>query len=101
MPGDTRDRMAVRHAIRSAAMMSLIGGTVMISGLVGAKLGAIAAMLDGDAPKAIQWMNGLVTFGCFISAWWGGLLTLTTIPRFAPFTRDLPAVPPPDAARGA
>lgn len=101
IPGDTADRLAVRHAIRSAAIMSLIGGSVMISGVVGAKLGNAATMLDGDAPMVVQWTNGLVAFLCFLAAWWGGLMTLTTIPRLAPFTRNLPVVPPGDAAQGA
>jgi hypothetical protein len=101
IPADTPDRMAVRHAIRSAAIMSLIGGSVMISGIVGAKLGNAASMLDGDTPTFVQWANGLAGFGCFLAAWWGGLMTLTTIPRLAPFTRNLPVVPPPDAPQGA
>ncbi len=101
IPGDTADRMAVRHAIRSAAMMSLIGGTVMISALVGMKLGNAASMLDGDASTVVQWTNGLTMFLCFFGAWWGGLLTLTTIPRFAPFARNLPVIPPPEAPQGA
>jgi hypothetical protein len=101
IPGDTADRLAVRHAIRSAAIMALIGGSVMISGIVGVKLGNAAAMLDGDASMVVQWANGLVTFVCFLATWWGGLMTLTTIPRLAPFTRNLPAVPSPDATQGA
>jgi hypothetical protein len=101
IPGDTADRLAVRHAIRSAAIMSLIGGSVMISGLVGAKLGNAAVMLDGDTPMVVQWTNALVAFLCFLATWWGGLMTLTTIPRLAPFTRNLPIVPHPDAAQGA
>jgi hypothetical protein len=93
IPADTPDRMAVRHAIRSAAIMSLIGGTVMVSGAVGAKLGSAATMLDGDASKIIQWSMNLTTILCWLSAVWGGLLTLTTIPRVAPFAGPLPTVP--------
>jgi hypothetical protein len=93
IPADTPDRMAVRHAIRSAAIMSLIGGTVMVSGAVGAKLGSAATMLDGDASKIVQWSMNLTTILCWLSAVWGGLLTLTTIPRVAPFAGPLPTVP--------
>lgn len=93
IPADTPDRMAVRHAIRSAAIMSLIGGTVMVSGTVGAKLGSAATMLDGDASDIVQWTNNLTTILCWLSAVWGGLLTLTTIPRVAPFSGRLPTVP--------
>ncbi len=96
MPADTPDRMAVRHAIRSSAIMSVIGATVMVSGSVGAKLGSAAGMLDGDAAKAVQWTNSLALMLCGISALWGGLLTLTTIPRLAPFSGNLPDVPEPE-----
>ncbi len=96
MPADTPDRMAVRHAIRSAAIMSVIGATVMVSGSVGAKLGGAAGMLDGDASKLVQWANNLTGWICALSAMWGGLLTLTTIPRLAPFSGALPTVPEPE-----
>ena len=97
IPADTPDRMAARHAIRSAAIMSLIGGTVMISGTVGAKLGGAAMLLDGDTSAVVQWTNNLTTLLCWIGAMFGGLLTLTTIPRLAPFSGRLPVVPAPDA----
>ena len=93
IPADTPDRMAVRHAIRSAAIMALIGGTVMVSGVVGAKLGNAAMLLDGDTSKVVQWIINLATFLCGISALGGGILTLTTIPRIAPFAGPLPTVP--------
>ena len=93
IPADTPDRMAVRHAIRSAAIMALVGGTVMVSGVVGAELGNAAMLLDGDMSKAVQWTINLATFLCGISALGGGILTLTTIPRIAPFAGPLPTVP--------
>jgi hypothetical protein len=101
IPADTPDRMAVRHAIRSAAIMSLIGGTVMVSGAVGAKLGTAAMMLDGDASKILQWTNNLPTILCGLSALGGGVLTLTTVPRIAPFAGPLPLVPDPNPRQAA
>jgi succinate dehydrogenase hydrophobic anchor subunit len=96
MPADTPDRMAVRHAIRSAAIMSVIGATVMVSGSVGAKLGGAAAMLDGDASTFVQWTNNLASWIGGLGAFMGGVLTLTTIPRLAPFSGTLPHVPEPE-----
>jgi hypothetical protein len=93
MPADTPDRLAARHAIRSAAILALVGGTVMVSGTVGAKLGTAATLLDGDASQIIRWTNNIATILCGLSALWGGLLTLTTIPRVAPFAGRLPTVP--------
>jgi len=96
-PSDTSDRQAVRHAMRSVSIMSVIGGAVMVFGAIGAHLGGAATMLDGNAPKLFQWMNVFVAFVCALSAVWGGLLTLSTIPRLAPFAGELPMVP--DAKR--
>ncbi len=96
MPADTPDRMAVRHALRSAAIMSVIGATVMVSGSVGAKLGGAAGMLDGDASTLVQWTNNLATWIGGLSALLGGIVTLTTIPRLAPFSGALPHVPEPE-----
>jgi hypothetical protein len=101
MPADTPDRMAVRHAIRSAAMMALVGGTVMVSGTVGAKLGNAAVLLDGDASKLVQWTNNLAGIVCVLSAMLGAVLTLTTVPRIAPFAGPLPMVPDPSPPRAA
>jgi hypothetical protein len=101
MPADTPDRMAVRHAIRSAAMMTLVGGTVMVSGTVGAKLGNAAMLLDGDTSKLVQWANNLTTILCGLSAMLGAVLTLTTVPRIAPFAGPLPMVPDPTPPQAA
>lgn len=101
MPADTPDRMAVRHAIRTAAIMALVGGTVMVSGTVGAKLGNASVLLDGDASKIVQWTNNLATILCALSAMFGGVMTLATVPRIAPFAGQLPLVPDPNPPQAA
>ena len=93
MPADTPDRMAVRHAIRTAAIMALVGGTVMVSGTIGANLGNAAVLLDDDASKIMEWTNNLAAILCALSAMLGGVMTLATIPRLAPFSGPLPTVP--------
>jgi len=93
-PADTPDRQAVRHAMLSVSIMSVIGGAVMVFGAIGAHLGGAATMLDDNGSKLLQWMNVFVVVICGLSAVWGGLLTLSTIPRLAPFAGELPTVPP-------
>ncbi|HSL73675.1 MAG TPA: hypothetical protein VK853_04380 [Ilumatobacteraceae bacterium] len=101
IPADTPDRLAVRHAIRSAAIMALIGASVMVSGAVGAKLAGSAVLLDGDAPLVVRVTNGLGVGIGALGALWGAMLTLTTIPRLGLFSRHLPPVPAPEAPGAA
>ncbi|HSM67227.1 MAG TPA: hypothetical protein VK860_13045 [Ilumatobacteraceae bacterium] len=93
IPADTADRMAVRHAMRSASIMALIGASVMASGAVGAKLAGAAVMLDAGAPLLVRVINGLAVGIGALATFWGAMWTLTTIPRLAPFSRPLPPVP--------
>lgn len=93
IPADTPDRLAVRHAMRSASIMAVIGASVMASGAVAAKLASAAAVLDGGAPLPVQWLNGIVLGVGALGTGWGAMWTLTTIPRLAPFARPLPPVP--------
>lgn len=96
IPADTADRMAVRHAMRSASIMALIGASVMISGAVGAKLAGAAVFLDAGAPMPVRVFNGLAVGIGALATFWGAMWTLTTIPRLAPFSRPLPSVPVAD-----
>jgi hypothetical protein len=99
IPADTPDRMAVRHAMRSASIMSVIGASVMVSGAVAAKLAGAAVGLDADAPLPVRIANGLVVGIGALGALGGAMWTLTTIPRFAPFAGPLPPVPAADMPR--
>jgi Kef-type K+ transport system membrane component KefB len=99
IPADTPDRLAVRHAIRSAAIMAVVGASVMISGAVGAKLASAAVWLDQSAPVAVRALNGIAVGIGALGALWGAMLTLSTIPRIAPFSGTLPSVPDAEPAR--
>jgi hypothetical protein len=94
IPADTRDRMAVRHAIRTAAIFSVIGGSTMAIGLAGSRLLSVATSLSRNDGTLVDWAVGLCTIPLTLGFWWGALLTLTAIPRFAPFAGRLPHLPP-------
>jgi hypothetical protein len=93
IPADTRDRMAVRHAIRTSAILSVIGGSTMAIGLAGSKLANAANGVSRSDSTLIDWMLGLTTIPLMLGFWWGALLTLTSIPRFAPLAGRLPQLP--------
>jgi len=94
-PADTFDRMAVRYAIRSAAIMSVIGGSVMAIGTIGTMLASAAFSVRLDEPIS-AWVIGISALVSFVLASWGGLLTITVIPHVAPFAGRLPEVPMSD-----
>lgn len=94
-PAETFDRMAVRYAIRSAAIRSVIGGSVMAVGTVGTKLAGAAFSVRLDDPIS-AWVMGISALVSFVLASWGGLLTITVIPHVAPFAGRLPEVPMSD-----
>jgi hypothetical protein len=94
IPADTKDRMAVRHAIRTAAILSVIGGSTMAIGLAGSKLVGAANSLSRNDSTLVDWVVGLCMIPLTLGFWWGALLTLTAIPRLAPFSGRLPHLPP-------
>lgn len=100
MPADSADRQAVRHAIRSAAILSLVGGAALGIGAVTTRFADIVTMLAWTNTPMEQF--GVIARLCgWLLATWGALLTLTSVPRFAPFSGRLPAVPAPESAVGA
>ncbi len=94
IPADTRGRMAVRHAIRTAAILSVIGGSTMAISLAGSRLLTVATSLSRSDSTIVDWVVGLCTVPLLLGFWWGALLTLTSVPRFAPFAGRLPHLPP-------
>ena len=98
VPADTPDRQAARHAIRSAAIMSVVGGTTMVIGAIGAKLASTATTINsfGAHSSTMSWIITMCVSICGLGAFGGAMLTLTTIPRFALFSGALPSVPLPE-----
>lgn len=99
MPADTNDRMAARHAIRSAAILSVLAASMVVSGAVTAKLGNTAVLLDGDASTLVQWINSIAGIGGGLASLTALVATFTTIPRLAPLERRLPPVPHAEATQ--
>jgi len=93
VPADTSDRQAVRHAIRSVAIMSVLGGSSMAAGLVGGKLSQSASPLSSDVAP-LRWLLSGVSLLSAVAVLGGMMLTVTSVPRFAPFAGRLPPVPP-------
>jgi hypothetical protein len=95
VPADTPDRQAARHAIRSAAIMSVVGGTTMVIGVIGAKLASTATTINsfGAHSSTMSWLMTMCVSICGLGAFGGAMLTLTTIPRVALFSGALPSVP--------
>ncbi len=96
VPADSPDRQAVRLAIRSAAIMSVIGGATMAISGIGTKLGGSAISLAwGDASR-VWWTLSIATMIMAFGVVWGAMLTLTSVPRLAPMSGRLPSVPRPE-----
>ncbi len=97
-PADSPDRQAVRHAIRTSAIISIFGVAIMMLGMIGAKLGGSAVTMNNvvDRTEVMSWILGICSFGCGLVAMSGALLTFTSVPRLGPFAGKLPAVPLPE-----
>lgn len=96
-PEEAPDIEAVHHAIRSAAIMSLMGCALMAS----ATSAAIASERLNQMTDRASWPEDLLIqvlqYGALIGSFTGLMLSWRAIPRFAPFWRRLPAVPPEPA----
>jgi hypothetical protein len=81
-PVDVPEREAVQHAIRSASIVSLLGGALLLAGSAGSVAASGAALLDGDLAEPVRWANNLVLWTGFGGALTGFFLGVRAIPRF-------------------
>jgi len=81
---------AVHHAVRSAALVSL-SGTALMAASGTAYFSGIRAnqYADGVASQ----IGGITTWASVLGMFVGLMLSIRSIPRFAPFWRRLPPVP--------
>lgn len=86
-PAGPDDQVAARHAIRSAALVSLYGVLLMLTtSAVGIASATLFALTDSDAPIAV-W---LMVFVALIGFW----TSLRALPRFSPIWRRRQHLPP-------
>lgn len=84
------DMVAARHAVRSAALISLSGNAMMAAAGTAFFVGTrVATYGDGG----IATLGSLTTFASLAGIFVGLMLSLRAIPRYAPFWRRLPPVP--------
>lgn len=78
---DSPDLLAVRHALRMAAVLSVVGAVLVIVGFVGARLGNAASLNDGTRRNALQWISNISTLVSVIAILVGLPLSLRALPR--------------------
>ena len=88
---------AVEHAIRSSAIVSLSGCGLMLTGAGTMFLAMRVSWLASGTDVAFRSLHGWVHVFGFLATFTGLMLSWRAIPRFAPFWRRLPAVPPETA----
>lgn len=88
---------AVEHAIRSSAIVSLTGCGLMLTGVGTMFLATGVSWLASGTEVALRSLHGWVHVIGFFATFTGLMLSWRAIPRFAPFWRRLPAVPPETA----
>ncbi len=81
-PVDLPEREAVQHAIRSASILSLLGGALLLAGSAGSVAANGAALLDEDLAAPIRWLHNLLLLVGLAGAVTGFFLGVRAIPRF-------------------
>lgn len=94
---ESNEIAAVEHAIRSSAIVSLTGCGLMLTGVGTMFLMMRVSWLTGGTDVALRSLHGWVHTMGFFATFTGLMLSWRAIPRFAPFWRRLPAVPPETA----
>jgi hypothetical protein len=88
---------AVEHAIRSSAIVSLTGCGLLLTGVGTAFFMVQVSWLSSDTDIALRSLHGWIHAIGLVATFTGLMLSWKSIPRFAPFSRRLPAVPPETA----
>lgn len=91
-PVTDRHLDAAEHAVRSSALIALVGLSLLAVG----QLGTVAwqMTMNGSLRSiglVVVWVSGLLALG-------GAVLTFRSLPRFAPFWRKLPEIEPAASA---
>jgi hypothetical protein len=92
-PPESVDLESVHHAIRSAAIVSLLGASLMLLGVAANASAWPLALLDSDRSEAVRWMHNTLTIAANVAVFAGFMLSVRAIPRWGGFWRRLPPVP--------
>jgi hypothetical protein len=98
-PAEPAQFEAVHHAIRSAAIMSLLGAALMLVGLATINTASQTALIDTDQSEAVRWIHNTLAFTAFVAFVAGFLLSIRSIPRFGSPWRRVPVVVMPAEPR--
>ena len=79
--GSSSDLLAIRHALRTASVLTVVGAMFVIFGFVGVRLGQAAFVNDGSRSELLRWTSNLATF---ISANLGRRRSLTVVESTPP-----------------
>lgn len=94
---ESNEIAAVEHAIRSSAIVSLTGCGLLLTGAGTMFLMMRVSWLTGGTDVVFRSLHGWVHVFGFAATFVGLMLSWKSIPRFAPYWRQLPAVPPETA----
>ena len=94
---ESNEIAAVEHAIRSSAIVSLTGCGLMLTGVGTAVFMLRISWLSSGTDIALRSLHGWFHAIGLVAMLTGLVLSWKAIPRFAPYWRQLPAVPPETA----
>jgi hypothetical protein len=87
-PVENRDLDAAEHAVRSSALVALVGLAYVALGQLSLMVWQLT--MDGS----LRWVGLLAAWTAGLSGMGGMIITFRSLPRFAPFWRSLPSIAP-------
>jgi len=81
VPAGADDVLAVLHAMRMAAVLSVVGAVLVIVGFVGVRMGNTAMLNDSARRESLRWMSNISTLICGFGIVAGLPLSLRALPR--------------------
>lgn len=78
---DTPALQAARHALRTAAVLSVVGAALMTLGISGVQLATQTVLSDGPESRVVQWIDNLSLMASFVAVLFGMSMSLQALPR--------------------
>ncbi len=92
-PAATPAVVAVRHAIRTATIISISGALMLVLGVISVRLATSTTLHDSGRSEAFRWINNLSLIVGLVMTLVGANLSLRAFPRRAWFRRVPSAAP--------